>query len=113
MNSYFWCNQYSKSYNPSGLKAPTSVKLEPLFFLKTNRSRFESIDSKTKSEILLKIRGFNLDDLDVIAPDVLEVRIDLSSKTIKYLLNFRFYTRENLTITGLKRQSLVSGVKIY
>ena len=104
------CNQYSKSYNPSGLKAPTSVKLEPLFFLKTDRSRFESIDSKTKSEILLKIRGFNLDDLDVIAPDVLEVRIDLSSKTI---LNFRFCTRENLTITGLKRQSLVSGVKIY
>ena len=41
----------------------------------TDRQKFESIESKTKSEILDKIQGFNLDELDFIAPDVLEVNL--------------------------------------
>ena len=56
-----------------GQKAPTSIKLEPLFIKKTDREKFESIESKTKAQIMEKIQGFNLDELDFIAPDVLEV----------------------------------------
>ena len=51
------------------------MKLEPLFLQKSDRERFEAIESKTKAEILEKIQGFNLDDLDCLAPDVLEVYI--------------------------------------
>ena len=57
----------------SGSKAPTSVKLEPLFFLKTDRDKFDAIESKTNSEILAKIQEFNLEDLEVSVPEVLEV----------------------------------------
>ena len=49
------------------------MKLEPLFFLKSERAKFESIESKTKSEILAKIQEFDLEEIDVVAPDVLEV----------------------------------------
>ena len=60
----------------AGEKAPTSVKLEPLFLKKSDREKFESIESKTKAEILEKVQGFNLDELDFLAPDVLQVKID-------------------------------------
>ena len=59
----------------SGVMPPTSIKLEPLFFTKVQREKFESIESKTKAEILEKIQLFNLDDLGSLVPDVLEVFI--------------------------------------
>lgn len=49
------------------------MKLEPLFFFKTDRDKFDSIESKTKAEIMAKIQEFNLEDLEDIVPDVLEV----------------------------------------
>ena len=59
--------------NISGEKPPTSIKLEPVFFTKSDRERFEAIESKTKAEILEKIQLFRLDELEFLVPDVLEV----------------------------------------
>ena len=50
----------------------------------TDRQKFESIESKTKSEILDKIQLFNLDELDFIAPDVLR----LNDVNFEFILDF-------------------------
>ena len=57
----------------SGKVAPSSVKLDPLFITKKDRIDSENISSKTKEEIMLKMKEMDLDAIEIFVAEDIEV----------------------------------------
>ena len=57
-----------------GKVAPSSVKLVPLFLTKKDRLDSENISLKTKAEIMEKMKGMDLEALEVFVSAEIEVR---------------------------------------
>ena len=62
----------------SGKVAPSSVKLDPLFLTKENRSEFQNINSKTKAEIMQRIKDMDLEAIEIFEGAEIQVRGQLS-----------------------------------
>ena len=71
----------------SGKTAPSSVKLDPLFLTKKERLESENISSKTKAEIMIKLKGMDLELLEVFEAECIEVK-----KVCKFILNIKWKT---------------------